>query len=155
LGLALYNPETNKWGQAHTQGAYVLSQYLYQNQKTEIVKFELNEETGQFYIHLSKENLNKEGREMLRKFLIILQTYKSSGASEIATKWYKKYSEVNEFFLKVRKLVVQKKKPRRVELNNNLVRYNEKTIEPVVYPECFEGIIKSYDDRYPEKQRVC
>lgn len=103
---------------------------MYQNQKTDIVKFELNEEKGEFYIHLSEENLNKEGRELIKKFLIILQTYKSSGAAEIATKWYKKYSEVNEYFLKVRALVVQKKKPRRIELNNNLVRYNEKTIEP-------------------------
>ena len=29
LGLQLYNAETKKWGQAHTQGAYVLTQYLY------------------------------------------------------------------------------------------------------------------------------
>lgn len=56
---------------------------------------------------------------------------------------------MNEFFLKVRELVIQKKKPRRIELNNNLVRYNEKFIEPVCYPETFEGIIKSYSDRFP------
>jgi len=31
LGLQLYNAETKKWGQAHTQGAYVLTQYIYQN----------------------------------------------------------------------------------------------------------------------------
>lgn len=55
----------------------------------------------------------------------------------------------------MRTLVVSKKKPRRIELNNNLHRYNEKTIEPVVYPECFESIIKSFDDRYPNKSHVC
>lgn len=109
----------------------------------------MKEESNEFYIHLNKENLMLEGKELIRKFLIILQTYKSSGAVEIATKWYNKYSEVNEYFLKVRTLVISKKKPRRVELNNNLLRYNEKRIEPVVYPECFEGIIKSYSDRFP------
>jgi hypothetical protein len=31
LGLQLYNPEAKKWGQAHTQGAYVLAQYILQN----------------------------------------------------------------------------------------------------------------------------
>jgi len=31
LGLQLYNPDTKKWGQAHTQGAWVLGQYIYRN----------------------------------------------------------------------------------------------------------------------------
>ena len=31
LGLNLYNIETKKWGQAHTQGAYVLSMWIYKN----------------------------------------------------------------------------------------------------------------------------
>jgi dipeptidyl-peptidase-3 len=125
LGLSLFNAETKKWGQAHTQGAYVLSMYLYKNQKSDIVKFEFKEETDEFYIHLNKENLNKEGKELIRKFLIILQTYKSSGAAELATKFYNELSEVDEFFLKVRQLVIKKKKPRRIELNNNLFRYNQ------------------------------
>lgn len=125
LGLTLFNAETKKWGQAHTQGAFVLSQYLYQNQKTDIVKFEFKEETEEFYIHLNQENLVKEGKELIRKFLLTIQTYKSSGAIDIASKFYAKYSEVDEFLLKVRDLVIKKKKARRIELNNNLVRYNE------------------------------
>jgi len=49
----------------------------------------------------------------------------------------------------MRNIVIEKKKPRRIELNNNLFRYNSATIEPIVYPECFEGIIASYADRFP------
>jgi hypothetical protein len=41
------------------------------------------------------------------------------------------------------------KKPRRLELNSNLVRYNEKTISHNNYHECFEGIIHSFAERYP------
>ena len=111
------------------------------------MKFELKGE--EFYIHLNKDNLMKEGKELIRKFLIILQTYKSSGAVDLATKFYAEYSYVDEFFLKVRELVIAKKKPRRIELNNNLVRYNEAVIEPATYPESFEGIIHSYADRFP------
>jgi len=55
---------------------------------------------------LNKENLMKEGKELIRKFLIILQTYKSAGAVDLATKWYAEYSQVDEFFLKVRDLVI-------------------------------------------------
>ena len=78
----------------------------------------------------------------------MLQTYKSSGASERGTKWYKEYSEVSEFFLKVREIIQKKKKPRVIKLNNNLVRFTESTIEPLCYPESFEGIILSYADRH-------
>jgi dipeptidyl-peptidase-3 len=106
LGLQLFNAEKKKWGQAHTQGAYVFTQYLYQNQKSDIVKFELTDQGDGFLIHLNKENLMGEGRELIRKFLNILQVYKSSGAVERAKVFYDKYSEVNDFFLQVRDLVV-------------------------------------------------
>ena len=32
LGLPLYNPELKKWGQAHTQGAFVLSMWIMKKQ---------------------------------------------------------------------------------------------------------------------------
>lgn len=78
-----------------------------------------------------------------------MQTYKSSGAVDRAKAFYDHYSKVEGIFLQIRDIVIEKKKPRRVELNNNLMRYNSACIEPVVYPECFEGIIASYADRYP------
>ena len=45
--------------------------------------------------------------------------------------------------------MISRKSPRRLVLNNNLLRYNSANVEPRVYPECFEGIILSYADRYP------
>ena len=105
-------------------------------------------------IHLNKENLWTEGRQLITEFLIILQTYKSSGAVDRAKAFYDKYSEVKDIFLDIRDIVIEKKKPRRVELNNNIVRYNEKTIEPLHYPETFEGIIHSYIDRFPPTEKL-
>lgn len=149
LGLQLFNAETKKWGQAHTQGAYVFAQFLYQKQTTDIVSFEVLEDTKDMRIHLNKENLMTEGKQLIKDFLMILQTYKSSGAVDRATAFYNHYSKVEGIFLQIRDIVIETKKPRRVELNNNLLRYNSACIEPVVYPECFEGIIASYADRYP------
>ena len=80
--------------------------------------------------------------------MIVLQTYKSSGASERGEKFYNEYSEVSELFLRIREIVQKNKKPRRLELNNNLMRYSESSIEPVCYPESFEGIILSFADRH-------
>ena len=54
----------------------------------------------------------------------------------------------------MRDLVIAKKKLRRIEVNNNLIRYNEKVIEPATYPESFEGIILSYSDRFPATKKL-
>lgn len=148
LGLTLYNAETQKWGQAHTQGAFVFAMWLQKNQKSKIVDFIISDDGSDFHIELDQANLVTEGKELIKKLLIVIQTYKSSGASDRGTKFYNEYSTVSDFFLKVRDIVMQKKKPRRVELNNNLVRYSEQCIEPVTYPETFEGIVLSYADRF-------
>jgi len=148
LGLTLYNAETKKWGQAHTQGAFVFAMWIYKNQKSKIVDFELKEDEEKFYIHLDQKLLFGEGKELITQLLLVIQTYKSSGASDRAKKFYAEYSEVSDFFLKVRDLVFKNKKPRRIEVFNNLTRYNEKSIEPRCYPESLEGICLSYADRF-------
>jgi dipeptidyl-peptidase-3 len=74
---------------------------------------------------LDEANLISEGKGLISKLLVVLQTYKSSGCVERGKKFYDEYSEVPDFFLKIREIVLRNKKPRRLELNNNLVRYNE------------------------------
>ena len=95
-----------------------------------------------------------EGKELIRKLLVVLQTYKSSGCIERGKKFYDEYSAVSDYFIDVRNIVQAKKKPRRVELNNNLVRYNEKNISSIQYPEVLESIILSYADRFQWNQNL-
>lgn len=102
-----------------------------------------------FRIHLDEKNLVAEGKELVTKLLMVLQTYKASGCVERGERWYNEYSEVSEFFLKIREIVQMHKKPRRVELNNNLMRYSEDSIEPVCYPESMTGMCLSWADRFP------
>jgi len=126
----------------------VFAMWLFKNQKeNKFVDFELGGDDG-FLIHLNQEGLVKHGKELIRQLLVVLQTYKSSGANDRGLKFYNEYSEVSDFFLKVRDIVQEKKKPRRIELNNNIVRYSETNIQPCIYPECFESIILSYADRF-------
>ena len=94
-GLNLFNPETQKWGQAHTQGAFVLAMYLYKNQQSELLKFEVTDNGNDMRIHLDQDLLMTEGAALIRTFLIILQTFKSSGCVERAKAFYDKYSAVD------------------------------------------------------------
>lgn len=148
LGLTLYNPEAKKWGQAHTQGAYVFAMWIYKNQKSKIVDFEILGDDEDFLIHLDEKLLVSEGKGLIERLLMVIQTYKSSGAADRGTAFYKEYSTVDDYFLRVRAIVLRKKKPRRVEVNNNLLRYSETAVEVQGYPESLEGVILSYADRF-------
>ena len=50
-----------------------------------------------------------EGKQLIRDFLLILQTYKSSGASDRASAFYNHHSRVEGVFLQIRQIVIQKK----------------------------------------------
>jgi hypothetical protein len=131
----------------------VFTQWIYKNQKSKIVDFEITGEND-FVIHLDEAALIAEGKGLITKLLLVLQTYKSSGSVERGKKFYDEYSEVSDFFLKIREIVLRNKKPRRLELNNNLVRYNEKSFGIRHYPETHEGIIHSYADRHQFNQKL-
>lgn len=73
--------------------------WLYKNQKSDILKFEIIGDNEDFRIHLNQENLVTEGKELIRDMLLLIQIYKSSGAVDRATKWYSEYSAVDDFFL--------------------------------------------------------
>jgi dipeptidyl-peptidase-3 len=56
LGLNLYNDEVKRWGQAHTQGAWIFVQFLLENQMSgqEILTINLEEDKKTFSINLNK-----------------------------------------------------------------------------------------------------
>ena len=89
-----------------------------------------------------------EGRELIKKLLLVLQTYKSSGATERARNFYSEYSAVSDTFLKIREIVQSGRKPGRLWLYNNVMRYSESVIEPVPYPATQEGLILSNVERH-------
>ena len=109
LGLeSSYNEEKKRWNQAHTQGAYVISQYIMQNQKSDIlsIKFKKNARgKDDFYIEINKDNLLKEGHELIGKLLSSFQVWKSLGAVEEAREFYAKYSQVGEREMKIKAIL--------------------------------------------------
>jgi dipeptidyl-peptidase-3 len=84
-------------------------------------------------------------------FLAKLHIYKSMGDYEAAAKFFNHYSEVDEEMLKVRQIVLDNKRPRRLELQPNL--FLDSTTLNVVYKDysdTFEGLIRSHVERFPD-----
>lgn len=85
----------------------------------------------------------------MAKFLLKMQVFKSTADVEAATEMFGNYSKVNDKFLEIRKIVIDNKKPRRLELQGNVLKDFAGNISYKTYPETVEGIIQSYVDRFP------
>lgn len=74
-----------------------------------------------------------------------MQVFKSTADLDAATKMFQGYSHVDDKFMRIRDIVIANRKPRRLEVQGNLL--DPHTYQ--AYDDSFEGIIHSYLDRYP------
>ena len=87
------------------------------------------------------------GQDLISRILTPIHIWKCSGDAEQAKLFTEKYSHVNEFFLKIRKLICDINIPRRLELFHNLELTTDGNICIKQYPDSLEGIINSYVER--------
>jgi len=105
-------------------------------------------------IHINQANLLSEGKDLLERFIMIIQTYKSSGNISLAQKFYDQYSTVSAEYLSYRAIIMAKQEPRALFLQHNLFRYTENQIDIQSYPRNFEGLIHSWADRYEYSEKL-
>lgn len=149
LGLKFYNDKSNKWGQAHTQGAYVFASYILKNQNKEkpILKIEFNNDETNFVIIVNKNELVENGHKLVSDMLIKLNVWKASGNINAAKDFYNEHSYVDETMLKIRKIVIEKMPERALTINHNLI-YENGDVHVREYEESCKGLIQSYLDRF-------
>ena len=102
-----------------------------------------------FIINFPKENVKEKCFEALSPFLKKLHILKCMGDFDSAQEWFGKYMEVDDFFLKIKKIVEDNKLPRRLEIQPNLFLNSYNSIEYKDYDQTHEGIIRSYVERFP------
>jgi dipeptidyl-peptidase-3 len=136
LGLKLYNIENEKWGQAHTQGAFVFMSFLLRNQdpKNKVIDILMSAEEDEFHFVVNRDQLAGEGRRLTGELLKHLQQYKSTADNKTAEAFYNDHSKVNDFFLKIRKIVIANQKPRRLDMYYMLEEKEDKVMESKYAP---------------------
>ena len=151
LGLKLYNPDKRKWGQAHTQGAFVFLSFVLRNQDPEakVLDVVLDEANQSFRFFLDRDRLMGPGRQIIGDLLRHLQQYKSSADSENGVAFYKDHSQVNEHFLKVRKIVLANQKPRRMDMYYELAIENGEVVEKKAEVS-MKGLVESFHGHWTE-----
>ena len=71
-------------------------------------------------MRIARERIREHGFPALERFLHKLHVYKSIGDFDTAKTFFDHYSAVDEEMMKIRKIVIDNKLPRRLELQPNL-----------------------------------
>lgn len=157
-GLMFYSEEAKKWGQAHIMGRYAILKVCMEAGK-DFVKIEEVEKDGNPYVYLNidKSQIRTTGREAIGEFIKHLQVYKTIADVENGEKFFNRYLEVDETFLKYRKIALRFRPPRPLEVQNDVLLHENGEFEYVKFDVTAEGVIKShvfhhrdsYADVYP------
>jgi len=151
----MYNEEIKKWGR-YPSGEWIFLQFLIENQteNQEVLLIKYDEEKNEIVINLNKyicfnyrDMIICYGQDIVSKILTYLHIWKCTGDIESAKSFYDKYSNVNEYFLKIIKILKINQFSKNLELYHNLDMDLDKNIRIIDYPVTLEGIINSYVDR--------
>jgi len=145
-GLLYYSPEAKAWGQAHCSARWVIFRVMVEAGLASVEFVGEND----MKLRLDYAAMQSKGKAAIGEFLMKLHCFKSTGDFKRGEAFFQHYNEVDEIGLKMREIVIVHKKPRRMNIQGNLLLGAE---GPVLkqYPETFQGVIQSFQDRFPRE----
>jgi dipeptidyl-peptidase-3 len=143
LGLEFYNPISSKWLQAHMRARYVILQVLLEAGEGLVTIEETNDD---IFISLDRSKIRTVGVKAISNLLMKLGVYKSICDVSAATEMYNHYSAVDDRFLKLRKIVLDKKQPRKVFIQPLTVLDGEDDVKLKEFEPSYEGMLTGFTE---------
>ena len=147
--LEMWDPKSQKWGQAHSQARFSVLQ-CFLTAGDDFCKLDYKEDDlSDLTIKLDRNKILSTGREAIRLYLQKLHIYKVTADLEAATKMYDEMTNVNDWWAtKVRDQVMKQRQPRKVFVQANTA-LDEVTgkVSLVEYEPTPDGIIQSFAER--------
>eukprot|EP00041_Stephanoeca_diplocostata_P016421 m.323607 g.323607 ORF g.323607 m.323607 type:complete len:706 (+) comp20359_c5_seq7:121-2238(+) len=146
LALMFYNPETNKWGQAHMQARYVILRCLLEAGEG-LLSLVKNSE-GETSVHLARDKIRSVGVPAIGKLLLRLQVYKSTADLDAGSKMYLAYSQVDDAMATLRQEVIDRREPRKLFVQPHLAVGADGDVSLHEFAPTPVGLIESFLERY-------
>lgn len=148
--LEMWDPKSQKWGQAHSQARFsILKCFL--EAEDDFCKLDYKEEDlSDLTIKLDRSKILTAGRDAVAKYLQKLHIYKSTADVKTGTDFYVHMTTVDLDFwgTKVRNIVLANKQPRKVFVQANTTLDESSGIVTFKHYEAsLEGMIESWADR--------
>jgi dipeptidyl-peptidase-3 len=147
-GLEYYDPENKRFLQAHINGRFVILSVLLEAGNN-FIKIEKTKKDHKdwIFVNIDKEQILTTGLTAIKNFLLKLNVFKATADIERGREMYEGYSKVNDFFLDIRKIILDNKKPRRIELQGH-VKKCKGALSYVKFEETHEQIVESFAKRF-------
>ncbi|KAL2757529.1 hypothetical protein ACRALDRAFT_1028798 [Sodiomyces alcalophilus JCM 7366] len=150
VALEMWDPKSQKWGQAHSQARFSILQCFLQAGDDFCVLDYKNDDLSDLQIKLDRSKILTTGRDAVGKYLQKIHIYKSTADVEAGIEFYKGMTDVDMDFwgTKVRNVVLQNKQPRKVYVQANTY-LDEATGKVSIrhYDATPAGMIQSWVDR--------
>jgi dipeptidyl-peptidase-3 len=159
LGLEFWSPDTGAWRQAHMQARFAILRTMLDASAAavassstdgEFLRIEFNEARTDATIHLNRALIRSVGVPAVAALLQRIQVYRSTADVAAATAMYiGDRTRVDGVFVELRRLVMDKKKPRSVFVQaNTTLGADGRTVTLKQYAPTPEGMIASFVDRF-------
>ncbi|EFA80210.1 dipeptidyl-peptidase III [Heterostelium album PN500] len=143
--LEFYSPASKSWKQAHMQGRYAILQVLLRAGQG-LVKLDITNDN--VLISLDRTKIESVGIPAIGEFLKRIMVLKATANVVEANKLFDDYTAVPEDFLKLREIVLQQKKPRKVFVQAHTYIANGEVVLQE-FNDNAVGVIESMVTRFP------
>ncbi|ORZ19820.1 dipeptidyl peptidase III [Absidia repens] len=147
--LEFYDPVAKKWGQAHMQARYAITNIMLEAGQGFLSINNVKDDQGDatLEIRLDREKIRSVGRPAVAKFLEKLQVYKATADVEKGNALYVKATSVPDDWISMRDTVIRNKQPRKVFVQGNTSVDANGQVLLKEYDASPVGMIQSYIER--------
>ncbi len=148
VALEFWDPKSRKWGQAHMQARFsILRAFLDAGNDFCKLDYSDSQDLSDLTIKLDKNKILSHGRPAVEAYLQKVHIYKATADVEAGKNLYEEMTRVDEWWeIKVRKVVLEKKTPRKVFVQANTFEEDGEVVLKE-YEPTMEGMIQSFAER--------
>ena len=148
VALEFWDPKSRKWGQAHMQARFsILRTFLDAGGDFCKLEYSDTENLSDLTIKLDRNKIRTHGRPAVEAYLQKVHIYKATADVDAGKTLYDTMTAVDTWWEhKVRKVVLERKTPRKVFVQGNTVEEDGKVVLRE-YEATMEGMIRSWAER--------